>query len=111
MLPIIEETTTNIYFPSPFCQDENQQDLKAVIYITGEQTQVTRVKEMLNKLAVQKVNKKKLFPKKNKLNKILYDTQAKSMYHKDTELSARKIDWLLLYRRDELRKIMHDNGK
>jgi hypothetical protein len=33
------------------------------------------------------------------------------MYHKDTELSARKIDWLLLYRRDELRKIMHDNGK
>ncbi|EIE78489.1 hypothetical protein G6F46_002387 [Rhizopus delemar] len=89
LLPIIEETTTNIYFPSPFCQDENQQDLKAVIYITGEQTQVTRVKEMLNKLAVQK---------------------AKSMYHKDTELSARKIDWLLLYRRDELRKIMHDNG-
>ncbi|CAO3682790.1 unnamed protein product [Rhizopus stolonifer] len=91
LLPIIEETTTNIYFPSPFYShphDENE-ELKADIYITGEQTQVTRVKDMLNKLAVQK---------------------AKSMYHKDTDLSARKIDWLLLHRRDELRKIMHDNG-
>jgi hypothetical protein len=33
------------------------------------------------------------------------------MYHKDTALYARKIDWLLLHRRDELRKIMHDNGE
>jgi CMP-N-acetylneuraminic acid synthetase len=32
------------------------------------------------------------------------------MYHKDTALYARKMDWLLLHRRDELRKIMHDNG-
>lgn len=32
------------------------------------------------------------------------------MYHKDTALYARKIDWLLLHRRDELRRIMHDNG-
>lgn len=32
------------------------------------------------------------------------------MYHKDTDLSSRKIDWLLLHRRDDLRKIMHDNG-
>jgi hypothetical protein len=71
LLPIIEETTTNIYFPSPFCQDENQQDLKADIYITGEQTQVTRVKDMLNKLAVQKVNKRNCCKKKKKLNKIL----------------------------------------
>ncbi|KAI9280469.1 hypothetical protein BY458DRAFT_584371 [Sporodiniella umbellata] len=91
LLPIIEETKTNIYFPSPFCnpsQDENE-EAKAHIFITGEQAQVTRVKDMLNKLAVQK---------------------AKSMYHKDTDLSARKLDWLLLHRRDELRKIMHDNG-
>lgn len=33
------------------------------------------------------------------------------MYHKDTALYARKIDWLLLHRRDDLRRIMHDNGK
>lgn len=33
------------------------------------------------------------------------------MYHKDIDLSSKKIDWLLLHRRDELRKIMHDNGK
>lgn len=52
LLPIIEETSTNIYFPSPFDQ---QGDVEADIYITGEQTQVTRVKGMLNKLAVQKV--------------------------------------------------------
>lgn len=51
-MPIIEETSTNIYFPSPFDQ---QGDVEVDIYITGEQTQVTRVKGMLNKLAIQKV--------------------------------------------------------
>ncbi|PHZ08259.1 uncharacterized protein RHIMIDRAFT_269407 [Rhizopus microsporus ATCC 52813] len=92
LLPIIEETSTNIYFPSPFLQRPSSEDddYKAKIYITGEKSsQVARVKDMLNKLAVQK---------------------AKSMYHKDTDLSSRKIDWLLLHRRDDLRKIMHDNG-
>lgn len=38
------------------------------------------------------------------------DFQAKSMYHKDAALHARKLEWMLLHRRDELRKIMHDNG-
>ncbi|CAO3692112.1 unnamed protein product [Rhizopus stolonifer] len=91
LLPIIEETSTNIYFSSPFyrpSQDEGQ-EVNANVYITGEATQVKRVRNMLNKLAAQKL---------------------KSMYHKDTELATRKIDWLLLHRRDELRKIMHDNG-
>ncbi|KAG2223283.1 hypothetical protein INT45_007009 [Circinella minor] len=105
--PIIEETTTNIYFPSPFgdlSSVEQGMDVAVVtdggatplleelsppIYITGEPVNVTRVKEMLNKLAIQK---------------------AKSMYHKDAILHARKLDWMLLHRRDELRKIMHDNG-
>lgn len=32
------------------------------------------------------------------------------MYHKDAALHARKLEWMLLHRRDELRKIMHDNG-
>ncbi|KAI8364210.1 hypothetical protein BD560DRAFT_355137 [Blakeslea trispora] len=102
LLPIIEETSTNIYFSSPFIHtestdnslntdttDQQEHPTDPPIYITGEQVHVLRVKDMLNKLAVQK---------------------AKSMYHKDTALYARKIDWLLLHRRDELRKIMHDNG-
>lgn len=33
------------------------------------------------------------------------------MYHKDAVLHSRKLDWMLLHRRDELRKIMRDNGK
>ncbi|KAI8981930.1 hypothetical protein BDF20DRAFT_905660 [Mycotypha africana] len=113
LLPIIEETSTNIYFPSPFTntiqhptknaketkvdqnnvteavEDDDQDETQPPIYITGEHSHVSRVKDMLNKLAVQK---------------------AKSMYHKDTAIYARKLDWLLLHRRDELRKIMHDNG-
>ena len=58
LLPIIEETSTNIYFPSPFLQRPYEDDdYKAKIYITGEKSsQVARVKDMLNKLAVQKVN-------------------------------------------------------
>lgn len=33
------------------------------------------------------------------------------MYHKDSIMDPRKIDWLLLNKRTELRKIMRDNGK
>ncbi|KAI8883193.1 hypothetical protein K501DRAFT_219857 [Backusella circina FSU 941] len=83
LLPILTETATTLYFPCPFERNE------PAIYITGESNHVSRVKDMLNKLAVQK---------------------AKSMYHKDSVLYSRKIDWLLLHRQDELRKIMHDNG-
>ncbi|KAI9249018.1 hypothetical protein BY458DRAFT_525999 [Sporodiniella umbellata] len=91
LLPVIEETLTNIYFPSPFYQfpTAEDQEINVDIYITGEATQVARAKSMLNKLAAQKL---------------------KSMYHKDTELDTKKIDWLLFHRRDELRKMMHDNG-
>lgn len=32
------------------------------------------------------------------------------MYHKDSIMDARKIDWILLNKRMELRKIMKDNG-
>ena len=79
--PIIEETTTNIYFPSPFgdlSSVEQGMDVAVVtdggatplleelsppIYITGEPVNVTRVKEMLNKLAIQKVKKTIFFRK------------------------------------------------
>ncbi|ORZ20701.1 hypothetical protein BCR42DRAFT_321898 [Absidia repens] len=90
--PIIEETCTNIYFPSPFAaattvhgEDEDGSD----VYITGDASNVTRVKDMLNKLISQK---------------------AKSMYHKSIKIAAQKLDWMLLHRKDEIRKIMHDNG-
>jgi hypothetical protein len=33
------------------------------------------------------------------------------MYHKDSTMDANKIDWILLNKRAELRKIMRDNGK
>ncbi|KAI8340718.1 hypothetical protein BC941DRAFT_347623 [Chlamydoabsidia padenii] len=89
--PIIEETCTNIYFPSPFAAatvtGEDEDD--SAIYITGEPANVARVKDMLNKLASQK---------------------AKSMYHKSVKMVAQKLDWMLLHRKDEVRKIMHDNG-
>ncbi|OAD74422.1 hypothetical protein PHYBLDRAFT_97033, partial [Phycomyces blakesleeanus NRRL 1555(-)] len=93
--PIIEETLTNIYFPSPFVDplnnnaSESSSEFSPPIYITGDPSSVSRVKDMLTKLAAQK---------------------AKSMYHKDTIMHARKLDWMLLHRRDELRTIMHDNG-
>ncbi|KAI8390924.1 uncharacterized protein BYT42DRAFT_490751 [Radiomyces spectabilis] len=90
--PIIEETSTNIYFPSPFTDFvDNDSDTKhgSAIYISGDHNNIARVKEMLNKLAVQK---------------------AKSMYHKEATLQARKLDWMLVHRRDDLRRIMHDNG-
>ncbi|KAG0182236.1 hypothetical protein DFQ29_005119 [Apophysomyces sp. BC1021] len=92
--PIIEETATNIYFPSPFRESTEElsdktDEYSPPIYITGDPVNVNRVKDMFNKLATQK---------------------EKSMYHKDSLLHARKLDWMLLHRRDELRKIMHDNG-
>ncbi|CAO3615293.1 unnamed protein product [Cunninghamella echinulata] len=94
--PIVDETMVNIYFPSPFSpldnnttDDKDDQLDEPSIYITGDAANVSRVKEMLTKLANQK---------------------AKSMYHKDTTLNSRKLDWMQLHRRDELCQIMHDNG-
>jgi hypothetical protein len=49
LLPILTETATTLYFPCPFERNE------PAIYITGEHNHVSRVKDMLNKLAVQKV--------------------------------------------------------
>ncbi|KAI8987276.1 hypothetical protein BDF20DRAFT_849164 [Mycotypha africana] len=85
---ILEETATSIYFPSPFIFEANE-NYAPPIYITGEKNDVGRVKDMLTKLASQK---------------------AQSMYHKDAILHPRKLDWMLLHRRNELRKIMRDNG-
>lgn len=52
---ILEETATSIYFPSPFVFEAND-DYSPAIYITGESNDVARVKDMLTKLATQKVS-------------------------------------------------------
>ncbi|KAI8644908.1 hypothetical protein BD408DRAFT_362478 [Parasitella parasitica] len=86
---ILEETATSIYFPSPFIFEKSNDEYSPPIYVTGESSNVARVKDMLTKLATQK---------------------AQSMYHKDAVLHPRKLDWMLLHRRSDLRKIMRDNG-
>jgi uncharacterized alpha/beta hydrolase family protein len=69
--PIVDETLINIYFPSPFPildtiatqsnnngDDEGDTDAtddEPPIFITGDAANVSRVKEMLTKLANQKV--------------------------------------------------------
>ncbi|KAF7727421.1 hypothetical protein EC973_007585 [Apophysomyces ossiformis] len=58
--PIIEETATNIYFPSPFRDSaeestEKTEEYSPPIYITGDAVNVNRVKDMFIKLAAQKV--------------------------------------------------------
>ncbi|KAI9284365.1 hypothetical protein BC943DRAFT_381309 [Umbelopsis sp. AD052] len=95
---IMEETSTNIYLPSAFTnvnhpemsvQDDLHHHQSARIYVTGTPSSITRAKDMLNKLYVQK---------------------TKSMYQKDSILHPRKGDWLLMHRRDDLLAIMEDNA-
>ncbi|KAI7873515.1 uncharacterized protein EV154DRAFT_396922, partial [Mucor mucedo] len=90
---IMEETATNIYLQSPFnntCKIIDNEKKSPTIYLTGESmTNLNRAKELLCKLASQK---------------------SKSMYHKDSIMDARKIDWILLNKKTDLRKIMRDNG-
>ncbi|KAI8989337.1 hypothetical protein BDB01DRAFT_781420 [Pilobolus umbonatus] len=86
--PILKETAASIYFPSPFIF-EAEDDYSPPIYITGESNDVLRVKEMLSTLSSQK---------------------TQSMYQKEAILHPRKLDWLLLHRREDLKKIMRDNG-
>lgn len=91
---IMEETSTNIYLPSAFSnvnhpENTAQDDQSAIIYITGTSSSITRAKDMLSKLYIQK---------------------TKSMYQKDSILHPRKADWLLMHRRDDLLAIMEDNA-
>lgn len=32
------------------------------------------------------------------------------MYHKDSNLDTRKLDWMQVHRRNDICQIMHDNG-
>lgn len=86
LLPIIEETSTNIYFPSPFTNaidattshtvENDQDETQPAIYITGEPNHVSRVKDMLNKLAVQKVSNDLCLPSLNFYPKWIFDRQS-----------------------------------
>ncbi|KAI8645403.1 hypothetical protein BD408DRAFT_459344 [Parasitella parasitica] len=87
---IMEETSTNIYLQSPFSHLTTQDQNDGLIYLTGESTSgLVRAKELLKKLTAQKLQ---------------------SMYCKDSKMEPKKLDWILLNKRDELRKIMRDNG-
>jgi hypothetical protein len=62
----MEETSTNIYLPSAFTNvnhpevviqdDASQRHQSSVIYLTGSPSSISRAKDMLNKLYIQKVN-------------------------------------------------------
>ncbi|CDS11242.1 hypothetical protein LRAMOSA03505 [Lichtheimia ramosa] len=93
---ILEETNTNIYLQSPFTKLGDSQhmaipvaDRSGTIHLTGDSAGISRAQEMLKKLTTQK---------------------AKSMYHKQSTMHPRKLDWIMLHQQNQLRKIMRDNG-
>ncbi|KAG0744710.1 hypothetical protein G6F57_000072 [Rhizopus arrhizus] len=81
---ILEGTTTLVYFPSPFRYNDNDDSL---IYVSGDQ--VERVKESLINLANEKM---------------------KDIHQKEAVLHPRKLDWMLLHKRNDIKKIMRDNA-
>ena len=94
---IEEETESNIYLPNPlngiFGNDQNLPEVPNFnsIFISGDFFGVQRAKDMLLKVALQKLN-------------------SKSILSRDAALLPRKLDCILLEKSDELRTIMSDNG-
>ncbi|RXK40626.1 hypothetical protein M231_02081 [Tremella mesenterica] len=96
---IQENTGTNIYFPTKLVGVLNPPSSGSppdptyrpmnMILITGEFFNVQRAKDMLLQAAAQK---------------------SHLVISRDTVILPRKLDWLLIERVDELRKIMSDNG-
>ncbi|KAI9303450.1 hypothetical protein BJ944DRAFT_289386 [Cunninghamella echinulata] len=93
---IMEETGTNIYLTSPFMKLSDIQYMSlpvderyGTIHLTGTLQGIQRAKDLLMKLTAQK---------------------KKSMYHKDSIIKPTKLDWILRYQKDQLSKIMKDNG-
>ncbi|KAG2224282.1 hypothetical protein INT45_012850 [Circinella minor] len=93
---IMEETATNIYLQSAFTKIGCTQHMatpvgerSGTIHLTGESNGIARAKEMINKLMIRK---------------------SKSMYHKQSTMHPRKLDWILLHQQDQLRRILGDNG-
>ncbi|KAI9498114.1 hypothetical protein BDB00DRAFT_801188 [Zychaea mexicana] len=93
---IMEETATNIYLQSAFTKIGCTQHMatpvgerSGTIHLTGELNGIARAKEMINKLLIRK---------------------SKSMYHKQSTMHPRKLDWILLHRQEHVCKISRDNG-
>lgn len=97
ILSIMEEIGCNIYLPSPWTKMAQPSDApngvaesESTIHVTGNTIEsIQRATLLLKKLLPQKI---------------------KSMCNTQSVLNPRKRDWLLLYKKQELTKIMRDNG-
>ena len=95
---IMNDTVTNIYFPSPLLvqnwkpkEDSGAPTLPFYmkIYITGEPADTIKARDLLLALAAEKKANLKI---------------------RSVTCLPRKIDWMLINRKDELKKIMYDNA-
>ncbi|KAH9820857.1 hypothetical protein DFH28DRAFT_637662 [Melampsora americana] len=93
---IQEETSTNIYFPSALSgggilgtRNSLLISKQNMIFITGEYFGVQRAREMLFQVSLHK---------------------SKCIISRDTALLPRKLDWILMEKLEEIKKIMNDNG-
>ncbi|KAL7317550.1 hypothetical protein PS15m_003891 [Mucor circinelloides] len=106
ILAIMEETGTHIYLPSPWTKSTaatqpslllnasatttTTAESESIIHVTGNTTEaVQRATMLLAKSLPQKM---------------------KTMCNSQSILNPRKRDWLLLYKKEELTKLMRDNG-
>jgi len=102
---IQEETATNIYFPSPLqgvigpeigqsapnaSPTSQMSKINAnTIWITGEFFGVQRARDMLFQVSMSK---------------------SKQILSRDSAMLARKMDWMITERADDLKALMHDNA-
>ncbi|CAO3626042.1 unnamed protein product [Cunninghamella blakesleeana] len=89
---VMEETATNIYLEPPYLIGHVEKPLHQIqgtVYISGDSTGTSRAKQLVKKLGEQKL---------------------KSLCNKESRFNSRKIDWILLHKIDELKKILRDNG-
>lgn len=93
---IQEETSTNIYFPSALSgggilgtRNPLLISKQNMIFITGEYFGVQRAREMLFQVSLHK---------------------SKCIISRDTALLPRKLDWILMEKLEEIKRIMNDNG-
>ncbi|KAI7897345.1 uncharacterized protein EV154DRAFT_409832 [Mucor mucedo] len=88
----MEETGSNIYLPSPWSKitQPSVAESESIIHVTGNTIEeVQKATSLLKKMLPQKI---------------------KLMCNSQSVLNPRKRDWLLLYKKQDLTKIMRDNG-
>ncbi|KAI9021195.1 hypothetical protein DFJ74DRAFT_672201 [Hyaloraphidium curvatum] len=93
---IMQDTMTNIYLPSPFAFQPSREGNvaledreKILIWITGDRYGVQMAKEALLRHA---------------------EAKKAQIVSRSAACAPRKIDWILMNRKDALRKILQDNG-